>query len=222
MAEVLRSGGNEGVTMRRFLERVSDEEMESLLTAVMDASSARMAVSPGRALIPGLVSGRFHGVLAVSPGRRRSSSVFPGCGRSSAIPGTPRAVSPPAPPRTGRTRRPCGCSRHGSRGPDPGGQRGVHLGDRYPLVRPEIDLTVPIGSTSMLRPIPVGARSAGEDGSGTWPAGGDPHSVLDRPRTHSVTPVLLLEQARSQAAGTAPATRAPVHSARASSGNRMS
>jgi predicted transcriptional regulator len=44
MAEVLRSGGNEGVTMRHFLERVSDEEMESLLNAVIDASSGRVPV----------------------------------------------------------------------------------------------------------------------------------------------------------------------------------
>jgi predicted transcriptional regulator len=44
MAEVLRSGGDEGVTMRRFLERVSDEEMESLLNAVTDASSGRVPV----------------------------------------------------------------------------------------------------------------------------------------------------------------------------------
>jgi predicted transcriptional regulator len=42
MAEVLRSGGKEDVTMRRFLERVSDEEMESLLSAVIDASSSRV------------------------------------------------------------------------------------------------------------------------------------------------------------------------------------
>ena len=45
MAEVLRSGGNEGITMRHFLQRVSDEEMESLLNAVVDASSGRVAVS---------------------------------------------------------------------------------------------------------------------------------------------------------------------------------
>jgi predicted transcriptional regulator len=44
MAEVLRSGGNEGVTMRHFLERVSDQEMESLLNAVIDASSGRVPV----------------------------------------------------------------------------------------------------------------------------------------------------------------------------------
>jgi predicted transcriptional regulator len=44
MAEVLRSGGDEGVTMRRFLERVSDQEMESLLNAVIDASSGRVPV----------------------------------------------------------------------------------------------------------------------------------------------------------------------------------
>jgi predicted transcriptional regulator len=32
MAEVLRSGGNEHITMMRFVERVSDEERESLRT----------------------------------------------------------------------------------------------------------------------------------------------------------------------------------------------
>jgi predicted transcriptional regulator len=31
---VLRSGGDEDVTMRRFVERVNDEEMESLCTAL--------------------------------------------------------------------------------------------------------------------------------------------------------------------------------------------
>ncbi len=45
MAEVLRSGGNEGVTMQHFLERVSDEEMESLRSAVLDASPGRVPVS---------------------------------------------------------------------------------------------------------------------------------------------------------------------------------
>jgi predicted transcriptional regulator len=45
MAEVLRSGGDEHVTMLRFVERVSDEEMASLRNAVLDMSSQRLAVS---------------------------------------------------------------------------------------------------------------------------------------------------------------------------------
>ena len=45
MAGVLRSGGDESVTMRRFLERVSDDEMESLCCALADARSRRLAVS---------------------------------------------------------------------------------------------------------------------------------------------------------------------------------
>jgi predicted transcriptional regulator len=45
MAEVLRSGGNRVVTMRRFIERVSDEEMESLRVAVMDVTSLRGVAS---------------------------------------------------------------------------------------------------------------------------------------------------------------------------------
>jgi predicted transcriptional regulator len=45
MAEVLRSGGNRVVTMRRFLERVSAEEMESLRIAVGDAIPRRVAAS---------------------------------------------------------------------------------------------------------------------------------------------------------------------------------
>jgi hypothetical protein len=38
MTEILRSGGDEELTMRRFLERVSDDEMERLRTAVLNAS----------------------------------------------------------------------------------------------------------------------------------------------------------------------------------------
>jgi hypothetical protein len=37
MTEILRSGGDEELTMRRFLERVSDDEMERLRIAVLDA-----------------------------------------------------------------------------------------------------------------------------------------------------------------------------------------
>ena len=45
MAEVLRSGGDENATMRRFLDRVSDDEMESLCSALVDARSRRLAAS---------------------------------------------------------------------------------------------------------------------------------------------------------------------------------
>jgi predicted transcriptional regulator len=44
MAEALRSGGDEDLTMRRFLERVSDDEMNSLRSAMLDASSVRLAM----------------------------------------------------------------------------------------------------------------------------------------------------------------------------------
>ncbi|HKA98284.1 MAG TPA: BlaI/MecI/CopY family transcriptional regulator [Streptosporangiaceae bacterium] len=39
MAEVLRSGGDQDVTMRRFLERVDDDEMLGLCSALADARS---------------------------------------------------------------------------------------------------------------------------------------------------------------------------------------
>jgi predicted transcriptional regulator len=38
MTEVLRSGGNEELTMRRFFERVSDDEMERLRSAMFSAA----------------------------------------------------------------------------------------------------------------------------------------------------------------------------------------
>ena len=43
MAEVLRSGGNERITMMRFVERVSDEERESLRNAVLHSNARRLA-----------------------------------------------------------------------------------------------------------------------------------------------------------------------------------
>ena len=43
MAEVLRSGGNEHITMMRFVERVSDEERESLRSAVLHSNERRLA-----------------------------------------------------------------------------------------------------------------------------------------------------------------------------------
>jgi predicted transcriptional regulator len=45
MAEVLRSGGNQHITMMRFVERVSDEERESLRSAVLHTNERRLAVS---------------------------------------------------------------------------------------------------------------------------------------------------------------------------------
>ncbi len=45
MAEALRSGGDEALTMRRFLERVSDDEMERLRRAMLDMGSQRLAVN---------------------------------------------------------------------------------------------------------------------------------------------------------------------------------
>jgi hypothetical protein len=47
MAGVLRSGGDQDVTMRRFLERVSDE-MRSLCGALAAARSRRLAVPEAR------------------------------------------------------------------------------------------------------------------------------------------------------------------------------
>lgn len=45
MAEVLRSGGDEGVTMRRFVESVSDDERESLRSAVLAGGARELAAS---------------------------------------------------------------------------------------------------------------------------------------------------------------------------------
>lgn len=45
MSEVLRSGGNERITMMRFVERVSDEERESLRSAVLHTNERRLAAS---------------------------------------------------------------------------------------------------------------------------------------------------------------------------------
>ncbi len=39
MAEVLRSGGDERITVQRFIEFVSDDEMETLRRAILHASS---------------------------------------------------------------------------------------------------------------------------------------------------------------------------------------
>jgi predicted transcriptional regulator len=42
MTEVLRSGGDEAVTMRCFLERVSDDELDRLRTAVLEAARGNL------------------------------------------------------------------------------------------------------------------------------------------------------------------------------------
>jgi predicted transcriptional regulator len=43
MAEALRSGGDHRLTLRRFLERVSDDELASLQDAVVSTGSRRAA-----------------------------------------------------------------------------------------------------------------------------------------------------------------------------------
>jgi len=43
MAEALRSGGDHRLTIRRFLERVSDDELASLADAVVSTGSRRAA-----------------------------------------------------------------------------------------------------------------------------------------------------------------------------------
>jgi predicted transcriptional regulator len=45
MAEVLHSGGDQHITMLRFLERVSEEERESLRSAMLDLCAERLALS---------------------------------------------------------------------------------------------------------------------------------------------------------------------------------
>ena len=45
MAEVFRSGGDQRVTMRCFLEQVSDEEIASLRTALADVRTQQLVIS---------------------------------------------------------------------------------------------------------------------------------------------------------------------------------
>ena len=45
MAEVLHSGGDKVVTIRHFVQRVSDDDMESLRSAVQDVIPGRAAAS---------------------------------------------------------------------------------------------------------------------------------------------------------------------------------
>ncbi len=77
MAEVLRSGGDHQITMLRFVERVSDEEMESLRSAVLDMSSRRMASLAGG-------HGGGHGaediLAAMFQARQRGPDLIGQCG----------------------------------------------------------------------------------------------------------------------------------------------
>ena len=50
MTEVLRSGGDEAVTMRRFLERVSDDELDRLRTAVLEVARGNLPLSRATSL----------------------------------------------------------------------------------------------------------------------------------------------------------------------------
>jgi hypothetical protein len=43
MTEVLRSGGDEAVTMRHFLERVSDDELDRLRSAVLNVARGTLS-----------------------------------------------------------------------------------------------------------------------------------------------------------------------------------
>ena len=49
MTEVLRSGGDEAVTMRRFLERVSDDELDRLRNAVIEVARGALPSDLGAA-----------------------------------------------------------------------------------------------------------------------------------------------------------------------------
>jgi len=55
MTEVLRSGGDEAVTMRHFLERVSDDELDRLRSVVLEV--ARGALQPDPVAARGSVLG---------------------------------------------------------------------------------------------------------------------------------------------------------------------
>ena len=70
MAEVLRSGGDQRVTMVRFLERVSDEEMASLRTALDDVHTQQLVTSSGGPRAGSAGRGALAGGLAgdVYPG----------------------------------------------------------------------------------------------------------------------------------------------------------
>ena len=84
---------------------------------------------------------------------------------------------------------------------------------------PRSSRTVPIGSTSMLRPIPVGARVRGNSGSGTCPAAATQTVFSNHPGPDQRDPVLLLEQPGSPGGRDHEQVRARATRFRASSGN---
>ena len=49
MTEVLRSGGDESVTMRHFLQRVSDDELDRLRSAVLEVARGALPAGLGAA-----------------------------------------------------------------------------------------------------------------------------------------------------------------------------
>ena len=79
-----------------------------------------------------------------------------------------------------------------------------------------------MGSTSMLRPTPVGARVGGTRRSGTWPAAATQTVFsIARARTR-VTQCSSLNSPAAQAVGTTISSAPRTARARASSGKRMS
>ena len=72
MTEVLRSGGDEAVTMRHFLERVNDDELDRLRSAVFEVARGALPPDVDAAVVPLL--GTEGGVLGTERGDTRSHS----------------------------------------------------------------------------------------------------------------------------------------------------
>ena len=72
MTEVLRSGGDEAVTMRHFLERVSDDELDGLRSAVLDVARGTLpsALDAARGSVLETKSGDTGSHCADHPRRR--------------------------------------------------------------------------------------------------------------------------------------------------------
>ena len=177
VAEVLRSGGNEHITMMRFVERVSDRGA---------GEPAQRGPARERAAAGGLVAARAGGL---APATRRAVFAAPVA-----------AAQPPGPvagPNTSSRR----CSRQGSVSRIAAVSAVSTSPTATPGNGPRSSRTVPIGSTSMLRPIPVGARVRGDSGSGTCPAAATQTVFsIARART-SVTQCSSLNSPAAQAAG---------------------
>jgi len=72
MTEVLRSGGDEAVTMRHFLERVSDDELDRLRSAVLNVARGTLpsALDAARGSVLETKSGDTGSHCADHPRRR--------------------------------------------------------------------------------------------------------------------------------------------------------